>query len=658
MGKKRKTSSRTIQNKKQIAKNIPAVKQEDTKICWSFLWIPLSFFYIELFSLFFLSLTGEYDPIQLQPLKFGALWAVILSGCLRLLPSPWARIAYGILYFGCAVYAGFQTGYYNLFCGMMWLSDFRYAAEGADYFTVLFSYPLAWWMGIFAMIAIGVVLIWKFPQWKQRYVPCILALMLVVLAGWKAAELPKTMFDDDADIRYAKSDYGRSQSAEAAYENMFNPHRLYQICGLYQTLAKDIYANGIFPLTPGYRAQQKEAQSQIDDYFAQRDKAEANEMTGILAGKNVVLVLMESMDDWMIGEHTPALVQLMDESIEFTRFYTPVYGGIRTFNTEFCINTGSFLSSAGGYAFDYVTNHYEQSLAAELTELGYSAKTFHYNDPTFYSRGEFSPAMGYSEYVCYADYVRETDEKTKKNLLYDDLLLFDNQDLKEKFFRQGQPTLNFIITRSAHLSYKYNEVLSYWGLKKYPNYKGLTGNEETDCAYLKAKLVDDMFARLMTELEEAGQLENTVIIGVTDHYTYGYKNIDSLLQLSGVKETLLLEKTPCFIWAKDLEPAKVDKVLNTSDLLPTVLNLLGVDHDNAYMGRDAFDPAYEGYVLFSDGSWIHGDVAYDAVAGTYISVSGKKQTITAELQAKMAETVAQFIRINNLILETDYYKGK
>ena len=35
-----------------------------------------------------------------------------------------------------------------------------------------------------------------------------------------------------------------------------------------------------------------------------------------------------------------------------------------------------------------------------LTELGYSAKTFHYNDPSFYSRGEFSPAMGYEEYVC------------------------------------------------------------------------------------------------------------------------------------------------------------------------------------------------------------------------------------------------------------------
>ena len=60
----------------------------------------------------------------------------------------------------------------------------------------------------------------------------------------------------------------------------------------------------------------------------------------------------------------------MSESISFTRFYTPGYGGVRTFNTEFCINTGSFLSSQGGYAFDYVTNNFDQSLASLLRQEG------------------------------------------------------------------------------------------------------------------------------------------------------------------------------------------------------------------------------------------------------------------------------------------------
>lgn len=612
--------------------------------------IPASFFLIELFGFCFLSGGGA-----LWPLAFGLLWAGILGGFLRLLPRKGARIGYGVLYLLSLVYAGFQTGYYILFSGMMWLSDFRYASEGADYAQVLLTYPIGWWLGLAGLILLGGFVLWKFPK-EASGGNRVLAAILAAASAVGAWFLPEAVFLSDSGIQYAGSDYGRSQSAEAAYDNMFNTHRLYQVCGLYQTACKDIYANAIYPLTPSHAAAQAQGKSEIDSYFASRDNSGRNAMTGFLEGKHVVLVLMESMDDWMVGTYTPTLEKLMAEGINFTNFWTPVYGGIRTFNTEFCINTGSFLSSQGGYAFDYVTNTYNQSLANQLRGAGYSAKTFHYNEPSFYSRGEFSPAMGYEEYVCYGTYLEGIDEKTAKNMLYDDKLLFDNQGLKEEFFREGQPNLNFIITRSAHLSYKYNEVLSHWGLKKYPNFRGLTGNEETDCAYLKAKLVDDLFARLLEELEAHGQLENTVIIGVTDHYTYGYKDMDSLLALSGVEEELLLEKTPCFIWAADLEPMTVDKVLNTSDLLPTVLNLLGVESPYTYIGHDAFDDGYDGFVPFSDGSWIYGDAAYDAGADQLLSVSGRSQTVTAQIQQTLAQRVQEFIRINNLILETDYYQ--
>ena len=93
----------------------------------------------------------------------------------------------------------------------------------------------------------------------------------------------------------------------------------------------------------------------------------------------------------------------------------------------------------------------------------------------------------------------------------------------------------------------------------------MTGNEETDCALLKARLVDDLFQWLLMALEDEGKLEDTVIIGVTDHYTYGYKDMESLYDLSGTEEDLLLEKTPCFIWSADMEAMDVEKTLNTSD---------------------------------------------------------------------------------------------
>ena len=375
-------------------------------------------------------------------------------------------------------------------------------------------------------------------------------------------------------------------------------------------------------------------------------------MTGLFAGKNVIFVLMESMDDFAIGEHTPTISWLMAEGINFTNFYTPGYGGVRTFNSEFCTNTGSYLASSGGYAFDYVTNAFDQSLANQLGKRGYSSIVYHYNDPAFYSRGVFSPAMGYEKYLSYQDYITE---ETKRDL-YDEVFLFNNEEVSDSFFREGQK-LNFIITRSAHLSYKYNEVLSHYALQKYPQYRYMTGNEELDCMYVKAKLVDDMFARLLTELEAHGELENTVIVAITDHYAYGFKDVQTMMDLSGVEHELLLEKTPCFIWSTDCPSMEVTKTLNTSDFLPTVLNLMGVEQEYNYLGQDAFDPNYQGYALFSDGSWITRGMAYSA--GDRMLMVADPETmgdgITAEFQAEMNRITQEYIRINNRMLDIDYY---
>ena len=639
--------------KKQSGKAAPAAVKAapDYKKYIGLGLIPLAFFAVEAFGWVFLGgSTGTK-----WPLVFGLLWAVMLSGAVLGIPAKAGRIVFGLGYGMCAIYAVVESGYYILFKEMMWLSDFRYASEGSDYFSVLLSYPIHWWLGILVLIGLGVAAVRLFPRGKYNWKQTVAAIVLFALAGNYAYRLPYDQFAQDKDVKYARSDYGRMQSLEAAYENLFNTHRLYQVCGLYQTLWKDIYAHSIYPLTPAYVREHEAGREEIDGYFAAKDKPQANAMTGLLKDKNVIMVLMESMDDWMLGEYTPTLNRLMDEGIDFTRFYTPGYGGIRTFNTEFCSNTGSFLSSQGGYAFDYITNDYRQSLASLLEKQGYSTKEFHYNDPNFYSRGVFSQAMGYEGYVCYADYLAGLSEKETKDLLYDDQLLFDNGELNSVFFREGK-RLNYIITRSAHLSYKYNEVLSNWGLKKYPEFKTLTDNEETNCALLKAKLVDDMFARMLEELEAHGELENTVIIGITDHYTYGYKNEKALLELSGVDEMLLLERTPCFIWSADLQARKVDKVLNTSDLLPTVLNLLGVESPYSYLGSDAFDDRYDGFVPFSDGSWIYGDAAWDAKEKKLFSATGKPVTLSQEAQKAVTERVQEFVRINNLILDVDYYK--
>ena len=594
------------------------------------------------------------QPETLAPFAFAICWAVGFAAIALLLPHIAGRIFFGITYYFFLLWTLAQTGYCRMFRRMMWLTDIFYAGEGAGYLGgVLGAFPPIWWIGGALLLGLGILLICIFPKTKGGFARKLPQVITAVLAFAMLFFVPEMVFLRDLNVWGTRSEYAQSSSYRATYNTMYDARNVYEICGIYQLTFRDVWVHELYPMTPAYRLELRRQTQQINEYFASRPEKTDNEMTGLFQGKNVVLVLMESMDDWMITpEDTPTLYRMMEQGIEFTNFYTPGYGTARTINSEFCVNTGIYLPTTGDYVFDYVTNDFSQSIASQATANGYTAEMFHYNDPSFYSRGVFEPAMGYNAYNCYADY--ETD----KNKLYDDCLLFDIPQLADLFFREGQ-TFNTVITRSAHLSYVYNEVLSHYALKKYPEYRGKYASQEEDCARVKAKLVDDMFARLLEELEKRGQLENTVIIGVTDHYTYGYKAMDELYALSGVEHDLLLEKTPCFVWSPDCPNITVDKTLNTSDFLPTMLNLLGYDSPYHYLGQDAFDPNYEGYALFPNGSWIRDGVACVAGAGSGVQIiqNTKNREVTQRELDEMAALSRAYIRISNLLLTSNYYQS-
>jgi phosphoglycerol transferase MdoB-like AlkP superfamily enzyme len=451
-----------------------------------------------------------------------------------------------------------------------------------------------------------------------------------------------------------QEEYRRAESIEGIYTTMYDAHKVYQICGIYQTTAKDIWQHLISPVLPRSRQQEKADLEEVDAWFAERAAHEDNDMTGLFAGKNVVLVLMESMDDWLINEEdTPTISRLMDEGINFTNFYTPGFGSVRTFNSEFCMNTGLYLPTNGRYAFDYCNNDFSESLPSLFRAIGYSAEAFHYNEPSFYNRGVMEPAMGFEAYNSYQDFGVEGDD------LYSDTVLFENESLLDKFYggeEDGTYTgfFSFIISRSAHMTYSYDEGLSAWALEQYPQYQGSTGNEELDCIRAKARCCDDLFAALLDSLEERGELENTVIIGVADHYAYGMVDQGVLLDVSGVDETLLLEKTPCFIWTADKPSLTVDKVANTSDLVPTLVNLFGLESDYRYLGQDIFDESYEGYAVFQYHQWLNASAAYEdgAIIADFDGVTPSDDEV-----AEWNALAQRYIQISNLLLESDYYSN-
>ena len=608
--------------------------------------IAVSYFLVECYVYI------QFQPGDLMGLAFGGAWAVLLSAIVLWLPKLAGRIAYGVSYYAMTAWTIGQTGYYQTFGKMMWLTDLFYLDEGAVFLgDVVGAFSAAWWIGGVVLIALGAVLIVFWPDWHKRMGTWITCTVTAAAAVVGLFLLPQALFVRDNNIWGTHSEYGQSSSYKATYNTMYNAKNVYDICGIYQLTFRDFWKHQIYPLSPRYQIELKANIKTIDAYFDEREEHQNNSMTGIFEGKNVVLVLMESMDDWMITEEsTPTIARLMDEGINFANFYTPFYGSARTLNTEFCANSGIFLPTNGNYVFDYVTNHFNQSMANQFVDSGYTAEVFHYNEPSFYSRGVFEPAVGYNQYNTYEDYTDNEDD------LFDDSYLFKNEELCDLFFREGQ-TFNFIITRSAHLSYVYNEVLSNYALKLYPEYRGKYGHEEMDCAMVKAKLVDDMFARLITELEARGELENTVIVGITDHYTYGFEDVEKMMELSGVNDEFELERTPCFIWSAGGPDMDVGKTLNTSDLLPTVLNLMGIESPYHYLGKDAFDSKYEGYALFADGSWITNGVLWRPNYGDNMQLlTEDAEPLTAEKMEQMNALLIEYGRISNLLLTTDYYK--
>lgn len=145
---------------------------------------------------------------------------------------------------------------------------------------------------------------------------------------------------------------------------------------------------------------------------------------------------------------------------------------------------------------------------------------------------------------------------------------------------------------------------------------------------------------------------------MTDHYAYGFQDVETMMALSGVDDELLLEKTPCFIWSAGGPDMEVEKTLNTADLLPTLLNLLGVDSPYRYLGRDAFDPRYPGYALFPDGSWIYDGIVCrpDGTGEMEIVANAKAQVLPQEELAEITSLALQYVQVSNLLLATDYYR--
>lgn len=464
-------------------------------------------------------------------------------------------------------------------------------------------------------------------------------------------------------------------NSELTWSSWRNPRNVYisfndnnksmKVSGIYEYTVRNFYITF-------FKTEKQENSEDIEflnNSFAD-DSNNQNKYTGIFKGKNVIFIQLEGLDNWLLTEETtPTLYNMLNNSIVFNNHYSYYNGGGSTFNSEFAVNTGFITPlSYTQNAYTFNKNKFPYSMAHLFKKEGYTVNAFHMNTGEYYSRTTNYKNWGYDNYYGLIDIENYKDEtyRLDRNLILNEKfnnLIFHTDDPDNLF-------VDYLITYSGHLPFTntkgvckmlYDEDVAKSIEENTTETNDETSKEvptpefvqmsELECIKRQAKETDYMFELLLQNLEEKGLIDNTILIVFTDHYLY---TIEDKSILDNYKDTSnnLINKTPFFIWSKDGKRTNINKVTSQLNILPTTLNLFGINYNsNNYIGKDALDPNYEGIVFFSDYSWYDGSIYVENGEIT------NNKDATYEYLEEKNYYISYLTKKNDLALKYNYFKN-
>ena len=570
---------------------------------------PLGFLAVPLFALCLILLDTGFRYLYTiacpelsrpnLPLIFTCLWALFFSGIAVALPTLPRRIYLLVVTsFFCFMFL-VHGALYRIVGTYFSFADLTYAGDGARFFS--FSYIslrkalVLLLLGVWALNLIADISMKKTPWHWYRLV---IALVLIGASVFGIRYYHNSLAERDDlqvawDVRYSAS------TEEAVYADLTDVNRCFHMVGGYQYLFKS------FLVTYGIEDYLKNDQfyDTLDTYYAESDKNSHpdNEMTGVLKDKNMIFVLLESVDTWLLTEDImPNLYKLQQNGVNFSNHYAPIFSGAATFGTEFTANTGFPVPTNGINSKAYSTYDYPYALANLLSQQGYLCQSFHSAVGAIYDRGSIHPNLGYSSYNCYVDMNMED-------------YMLDSQMIGgyEKMV-SDDPFFTFIITYSGHGPYTeeldnisaphWDKAVSVVDAMNYP----AQGDDLQECyhAVAHAMETDAFIGELVDALTADGHMDDTALFFFTDHWSKYMSNQSLVMELKGISDENLIHQVPCFMYFSGLEPKSVTKFTSTMDIAPTIANLFDLDVNYAYYpGNDIFDPRGD-YVILRNYMWL------------------------------------------------------
>ena len=289
------------------------------------------------------------------------------------------------------------------------------------------------------------------------------------------------------------------------------------------------------------------------------------------------------------------------------------------------------------------------SYANVFEKQGYSSNAYHNHTATYYERDKYIETMGYNSYLAVGTGLEDRmDTSNWPNSDYEMVKNTVNDYINNEKF------MAYYMTVSGHMNYtKIGNMMVY---RNWDQVKDLPYSNKAK-GYLAANIeLDKAVGELLSRLEQAGKLEDTVIVISGDHYPYGL-TLGEINELSTFERDDKFEKfrMPFLIWSGSMKGSiKVEKIGSSLDVLPTVLNLFGAEFDSRLlMGRDILSDS-DPIVIFSDRSFITDKGRYNSLTEQFTPNEGV--TVEEGYVDKINTIIYKKYQMSRLILENDYYR--
>ncbi|KKI88619.1 hypothetical protein WQ54_30980 [Bacillus sp. SA1-12] len=362
--------------------------------------------------------------------------------------------------------------------------------------------------------------------------------------------------------------------------------------------------------------------TEIENYVNANRKEPSQDLNGIAKGRNVILISLESLQNFVINEElngqeiTPFLNDLIKESYYFDNFYHQTGQG-KTSDSEFIVDNSLYPLGRGAVYFTNSSNEYTASPEI-LKEYGYYSSIFHANNKSFWNRDIMYDTLGYDRFFDVNDYEVTQENSVGWGLKDVDFMEQTVQHIDEL----PQPFYTRLITLTNHFPFELGEEDKM--------IEEFDSNSKTLNQYIPTvRYMDEAIKHFFEKLKQTDVYENSIIILYGDHYGISENHNVAMEKFIGKEitpfEAIQLQRVPFIVHipgVTDKNPQTFTKVAGQVDIRPTIMSLLGIDtSEQIQFGTDVFSDEKLSFTVLRDGTFITENnlytrgVCYDKATG-------------------------------------------